>query len=45
MTGDEPASIVEWRQKQAERIRNKDKEEETMMREMREKAKKDLEDW
>ena len=45
MTGDEPASIVEWRHKQAERIRNKDKEEEMKMMEMREKAKKDLEDW
>ena len=43
--GVEPDCIVQWRKKQAERIAMKDKEEEEKMREMREKAKKDLDDW
>jgi len=41
----EPDCIAQWRLKQAERIQIKDKEEEERMKEMREKAKKDLEDW
>ena len=36
--------IVEWRRNQAERIRAKDEEEEMKKKEMRERAKKDLED-
>ena len=42
--GEEPQVIVEWRRSQAERIRAKDEEEERRMKEMRERAKKDLED-
>ena len=41
----EPDCIVQWRKKQAERIAIKDKEEEEKMKEMREKAKKDLDEW
>ena len=41
----EPDCIVQWKLQQAERIQIKDKEEEEKMKEMREKAKKDLEDW
>ena len=36
--------IAEWRRSQAERIRAKDEEEEMKKKEMRERAKKDLED-
>ena len=43
--GVEPDCIIQWRKKQTERIAIKDKEEEEKMREMRDKAKKDLEDW
>jgi len=43
--GVEPDCIVQWRKKQAERIAIKDKEEEEKMKEMREKAKKDLDEW
>ena len=43
--GEEPEVIVNWRKTQAERIRAKDEEEEMKKKEMRERAKKDLEDW
>ena len=42
--GEEPQVIAEWRRNQAERIRAKDEEEEMRKKEMRERAKKDLED-
>ena len=42
--GEEPEVIAEWRRNQAERIRAKDEEEEMRKKEMRERAKKDLED-
>ena len=42
--GEEPQVIADWRRNQAERIRAKDEEEEMRKKEMRERAKKDLED-
>ena len=41
----EPECILKWRREQEERIRIKDQQEEEKKKELREKAKKDLEDW
>lgn len=41
----EPEKIKKWREEQKQRIAQKDAEEEKKMKEMREVAKKELEEW
>lgn len=41
----EPEKIKKWREEQKQRIALKDAEEEKKMKEMREVAKKELEEW
>jgi len=42
---EEPVFITKWKEEQQERLRKKDEEEATAMDELKEKAKKELEDW
>jgi len=42
---EEPEFITKWKEEQQERLRKKDEEEATAMDELKEKAKKELEDW
>lgn len=42
---EEPEKIKKWREEQAARLEEKDREEEKKKLELREEAKKELEDW
>lgn len=42
---EEPEKIKRWREEQKKRLEEKDAEEETKKTELREQARKELEDW